>query len=169
MNQQIKWTFVCILLCLFFMTACKPLQNEGGLDWATVEFSVDGSNYNNAHYASSGTSINTAIIIAVPYDITAVTISNYLTQYYDRQLQDLTNNTVSLSIPLNTPMRLAKIAFKEVCTLDHICTIQPTAYYTGISESFSINGSEESKTVAITFSVCVIGTSTIGNCKLTDT
>ena len=30
--------------CLMFITtlvACKSWQNEGGLDWATVEFSID--------------------------------------------------------------------------------------------------------------------------------
>ncbi len=168
MRMKKIYLVISILLLLTSLVACKSLKNGGGADWATVDFSIAGSDQNNAQYSASGSSIETALIIVVPGNITAVGITGYLTEYYDTQLQDLTNNTVSLRIPLNTPIRLAKVVFKEVCTLDEICSSQPTAYYTGISESFSVSGSEESKTVTITFSACVIGTSTIGNCKLTN-
>jgi hypothetical protein len=165
MKMRIKYLAIVILF-LTGLVACRSLDNGGGTDWATVEFSIAGSDQNNAQYSVSGSSIETAVIIVVPENITAVGVTGYLTEFYDTQLQDLTNSTVSLRIPLNTPIRLAKVVFKEVCTLDHICSNQPTAYYTGISESFSVSGSEESKTIIITFSGCVIGTSTIGTCKL---
>ncbi len=163
-----KYLAIPVLLLFIALTACKSLDNGGGTDWATVEFSIGGSNQNSINYSSSGSSIQTALIIAVPESVTSVGITDYLSILYDQQLQDLTNNTVALSVPLNTPIRLAKVVFKEVCSLDHICSNQPTAYYTSISESFSVKGSDKNITIAITSSVCVIGTSTIGSCKLID-
>jgi len=150
MKTQIRYANVCILLCLVFMTACRSLSNDGGTDWATVQFSIDGSKQSNAHYASSSSSIQTALIIAVPASVTTIGITEYLSTYYDSQLQDITNNRVKLRIPLNTSIRLAKVAFEELCTLDEICSTQPTAFCTGMSEAFSVNGDEESKSVAIT-------------------
>ena len=137
-------------MLLITLVACRSIQNEGGLDWVTVDFSIAELKQSSAHYAVSSSSIQTAFIIAVPENITSITVSDYLTRYYDRQLQDLTNNTVKLKIPLNMPLRLAKVVFKDVCELDEICSYQPTAFCAGISEVFSVNGSEESKTVAIT-------------------
>ncbi len=145
-----KCPLVIALFLLITLVACRSLQNEGGTDWATVEFSIDGSNQSSALYSSSGSSIETALIIAVPAEITSVGITDYLSNFYHRQLQDLTNNTVNLRIPLNTPIRLAKVVFKEVCTLDEICSNQPTAFCAGISDAFSITGNDESKSVAIT-------------------
>ena len=141
--------FVTLLL-LITLIACKSLQNEGGTDWATVEFSIDGSRQSNALYSSSGSSIRTALIIAVSVDVTSVETTNYLVSHYDLQLQDLTNNTVSLKVPLNTSFHLVKVVFKENLTLDNIVNNQPTAFCTGISEAFSVNSSSESKTIAIT-------------------
>jgi len=106
-----KYLAIIAFLLLITMIACKSLQNESGADWATVEFSVDGSSQSNAHYASSSSSIRTALIIAVSGDTSAVGIADYLTDFFDRQLQDLAINTVNLRIPLNTPMRLVKVVF----------------------------------------------------------
>ena len=148
--KTMKKKFLASVVLLFMvLTGCKSFQNEGGMDWATAEFSVDDSKKSIAHYSASESSIETALIVAVPEHITSVSISSYLTDLFDRQLQDLTTNTVSLTIPLNTAMRLAKVVFKETLTLDHIVNNQPTAFSTGISDVFSMNGSEESKTVTI--------------------
>jgi len=89
-------------MLLITLVACRSIQNEGGLDWVTVDFSIAELKQSSAHYAVSSSSIQTAFIIAVPENITSITVSDYLTRYYDRQLQDLTNNSVSLRIPLNT-------------------------------------------------------------------
>jgi hypothetical protein len=144
-----KYLIIITLLLLITLVACRSIQNEGELDWVTIDFSIAESKQSSVQYAVSSSSIQTAFIIAVPENITSITVSDYLTRYYDRQLQDLTNNTVKLKIPLNMPLRLAKVVFKDVCELDEICSYQPTAFCAGISEVFSVNGSEESKTVAI--------------------
>ena len=88
--------------------------------------------------------------MALPENITSVNKTEYLTHDYDRQLQDLTDGTVSLIVPLNTPIRLAKVVFLEALTLNTIVTNHPTAFCTGLSDAFQITGTDRKKTIAIT-------------------
>ena len=150
METLIKNLTTGFMISLIVLAACKSLDNGGGLDWATVEFSVDGSNQNIISYSSSGGSIKTALIMALPENITSVNKTEYLTHDYDRQLQDLTDDTVSLIVPLNTPIRLAKVVFLEALTLNTIVTNHPTAFCTGLSDAFQITGTDRKKTIAIT-------------------
>ena len=150
MQPNIKHASVCILLCLAFVTACKPLQNGGGADWATVKFSIDETDQKMAFNSVSGSSIKTALIIAVSGNVTASGINNYLTVSYDRRLQDLTNNTVSLSIPLNARIRLVKVVFQEELTLEYILRHQPKAFCTGISNAFKVKGNDAAKSITLT-------------------
>ncbi len=92
------------------------------------------------------------MIIAVPENVTSTEVTSYLTGLIDGQLQDLPHNSVKLKIPLKTSIRLVKVVFEEELTLEQIVNNQPTAFCTGISEAFSVNGSDERKTVAITMS-----------------
>lgn len=159
---------ILVLSLLLVLNACKSLRNGGGVDWVTVDFTINNSAQKSALYAVSGSTIETALIVVVPASVSAVGTTGYLSSSFDAQLQDLTEDKVQLMIPLNTSIRLAKVAFRESCTLAEICSTQPTAYYTGISEEFSVNGSETNKTIVINFISCVLGTSSIGSCKLTD-
>ena len=144
-----------IIVVLLFMTtlfACKSWQNEGGPDWATVEFSIDGSRQNQASYAVSGDSTKTALICAVSASSKAATYKQYIMDDYDRQLENLINNTASLRVPLNTSLRLVKVTFTNSYSLNQIATSQPTAHYVGISDPFIITGVENEKTIYIKMS-----------------
>ena len=90
------------------------------------------------------------MIMAVPASVTTIGLTGYLSDRYDAQLQDLINNSVKLRIPLNTSIRLAKVAFDQVYTLDEICSTQLPAYTAGISEPFTISGEDRKKTIQIT-------------------
>lgn len=159
---------ISLLLFLVVLSACRSLQNEGGLDWATVDFTISGSSKNTTLRSTSASANETALIIAVPGNRASVSVSDYLATAYDEQLQNLVTDSVSLSIPTNTSIRLAKIVFNETLTLESIINSQPTADYTGISDTFSVDGSEQSKRIVVTFINCIVGTSTIGSCKLVD-
>jgi uncharacterized protein DUF1566 len=147
--MQIRHIAIYILFCLVFMTACRSLNNEGGRDWASVEFSIEGAKQSSVFSSASVSSTETALILAVPGNITSLSITNYLESDFDRELQNRVDNTVSLKIPLNVSIRLVKVVFNQVLTLDDIVDNQPTASYTGISEVFMVAGGEESKTIAI--------------------
>lgn len=150
MKVQIKQLIGSVLLCLIFMSTCKSLQNEGGADWATVKFLIDESNQSNANYSASTSSIKTALIIAVPMNISSVGNNNYLLPDYDKQLQNLANNTVNLRIPLNISIRLVKVVFQEKLTFDDIINSQPTAFCTGVSQAFFVKGNDADKIVSLT-------------------
>ena len=145
-----EYLVIVAFLLMTVLTTCKSLQNGGGTEWATVDFSIDGPNQSSTLYSSSASSTNTELIIAVPASVTSLSISSYLESFYDKQLQDLTNYTVSLMIPLNTPIRLAKVVFDRVYTLDEISSNQPIAHSAGISDIFTVTGDDERKTVVIT-------------------
>jgi len=145
-----KYVIIPILLALTALVACKSLQNNGGTDWAVVEFSIDGAKQNGSQASISEGSLHTTAILAVPASVTTIGITDYLSDYYDTQLQGFDSSSVNLRIPLNTSIRLAKIVFNEVCSLDEICYDQPTAFCGGVSDIFSVDGSEEKISVAIT-------------------
>ena len=140
---------IFIFTSLFLFAACRPMENEGGLDWATVEFSVDETSQTNVNQSVSGNTIKTALIIAVYDHVTSVGTTNYLVNLYDQQLQDLDNSTVSLDIPLNTKIRLAKIVFQKELTLEYIINNQPQAFCAGISEPFTVTGDDVSKIISV--------------------
>ncbi len=160
--MKMKYLAIFILLLTILM-ACRSLQNGGGVDWATVDFSIGGSNRSSAQFSISGNSIQTAMIMAVPASVTSIGITGYLSDYYDAQLQDLINNSVELRIPLNTSIRLAKVTFNQICTLDEICSTQPFAYTGGISEPFIVGGEDREKTIQINVLLAVASVSPADN------
>jgi len=48
-----QYLVVTTLVLLIVQIACKSLQNEGGIDGATVEFSIDASKLSNVLYSSA--------------------------------------------------------------------------------------------------------------------
>ena len=48
-----KYLAMTVLLLLTTLAACRSFQNEGGPDWATVEFSVNDSNHSSARYSAA--------------------------------------------------------------------------------------------------------------------
>ena len=120
------------------------------MDWAAVNFSVPDSSLDSRLSSVSGSSYETELIVAVPGNTTSVGTSTFMNVKYDAQLLNPTNGSVSLSIPLNTSLRLVKAVFKESLTLGNIVINQPTAFCTGLSDTFAVSGSETKKTVEMT-------------------
>ena len=144
-----------ILLSVTVLVSCQPLQNEGGSDWITVQISLKDSSEQYLYSGASGGSIQTSLILAVPELNTTATFTKYLVDHYDRQLQNLMDSTVSLSIPLNTSLRLLKVVFVEAIVINEILNNQPTAYCLGTSQPFVVTGSEKTKTIGIPMSNCL--------------
>jgi len=148
--------FVGSLLFLTVFTSCRSLQNEGGVDWATVTFSVGNSSNINAQkhkspsFSTSSNITRTILIAAVPATKSSITTRDYLDKQYDGLLLDLAVDTIKLSVPLNTNLRLIKVVFWGDLTLKNINEFQPVAASIGISDVFSLKGGVTKKTVGIT-------------------
>ena len=99
--------------------------------------------------ASYSGNIGSALILAVPAYIDSVNPSSLLSEYYDRDMLDLTNGLVELNVPLNIPLRIVEVIFVDAWTLGEATSGQTIAAATGISEEITINSTNDNVTVVI--------------------
>jgi uncharacterized delta-60 repeat protein len=149
MTKKILTATVTFLMIT--LVACQPLQNEGQIDWATVDLSVDSEHSAN-YLAQSAGVISTALIIAVPVPIGSVDHTAYITDFYSRGLLDLSSSSVELSLPLNIPMCVVQVTFTGDLSLDQIISNQPPANTIGISEPVTIDSEGGTVSVSIVLS-----------------
>ncbi len=154
-NRIIHQLFFKVLLAgfwIFVLSACKPIENEGEADWATVDLSIDQPEANGKSRSVSTDNMGTAVILAVSTSTTTISSSTYLSDYYARGLLDLSSGKVQLSLPLNVPLRFAELVFSESLTLSQILSSQPTIYMVGFSDPITISGEEDALNVSISLS-----------------
>jgi len=141
---------VIILVALLCMASCKPQDDPNEQLWVTVDVSVGSPSQNSETLRSSSSTTQTSLIIAAPAATSSVTVQRYLNSSdMDRQLLNRTTDTVSLTVPLDTPMRLIRVNFTSQLALETITGTQPEALQTGVSDIFTISGETTSKTVTI--------------------
>ena len=153
MNLVQKTTVALILICLMMLVACRSLDNNGDRDWVTVEVKVDQPMKSvGGNKSVSPTGTKTALIIAIPATSSTVTSSTDLSNYYDRQLQNVSTGYVTLSVPLNEKLQLVKKTFEnELASSAAAASDAFTAI--GASEEFILSGNETTKTVTINLTV----------------
>ena len=140
-----------ILVCLIMFAACRSLNNNGQKDWLTVEIRVDQPELAQGRNQSAASGAQTALITAIPATVSTITSHTDYSTYFDQQLQNLVTGTVTLSVPLNEPMQLVKRTYSSVLDLEQ-ASLSDSYTAIGTSASFSITGSETSKTVTISYS-----------------
>jgi copper-binding protein NosD len=149
MKHRIFWGLLVSILFFIATMACN-FSNEGDRTaWVTINFTLDNPPYNPS-ITPLATSTLTSLVLAVPSTTTSIAADNYLFTNYDLQLQNLTSNTVALTVPFDVSMRLIKVNFDEVLTLQQITSSSPEALQFGLSEPFTISRTETIKTVSIT-------------------
>ncbi len=140
---------IVALLFLISLVACKSLQNGGGTDWAAVDLSISDPAQSHQFQASYSGNIGSSLILAVPATIDSVNPSSFLSEYYDGGMLNLTNGSVELNVPLNTPLRIVEVIFVDAWTLGEATSGQTIAAATGISEEIIINGTNDNVSVFI--------------------
>jgi len=100
-------------------------------------------------------SSSTSVILAIPTSITVLDQNTDLTNIFDRQLLDTTDNTVSLLVPLDTEMKLIKVNYSGAITLAVFDEQNTPPIATGLSDIFTISGgtTEKAITIAMTSSI----------------
>ena len=149
MKYRICFGLIICIIYSIILSSCGFDNGEDGLVRISAEFSINNHSRNSSEalYAVSGT--ETSLIVAVPASVNSVTTDGYLPANYDRQLLNLVDNTVTLSIPLNTSMRLIKANFDQILSLGQIAGTLPTASQIGISVPFSVSANDRTKAISI--------------------
>jgi len=149
------WKRLLVLIGLVVLSmwlfSCKPNENEGGKDWATVSLDIGQSRSSNqVNAATTGLPSGfSAMIVAVPETVTSVTSNSYITEFYARGMLS-TDGSVEMTLPLDTPMRVLQVSFPVSYSLADILGSTPPAFLYGVSSStITVSGGTQTVTVTI--------------------
>ncbi len=141
-----------ILIGLFVAVSCKHQdQNSNGPVFKSVTIQLDSRSKNPGpdYLLSSG--VQSAMISVVPESIYPVTSVTDLKESFDREMLDLSNNTVTVNVPLETEIRIAKTTYDSVYSEEQIMAATATILpgYLGISGPITIDANTTSKVVEV--------------------
>jgi vacuolar-type H+-ATPase subunit F/Vma7 len=143
-----------LLACSVVLVACKSLQNEGGLDWVEVEMSIDLEQpVGHAMYSTTGqrsvalAEFGSALVSAIPATDAKIDATSDFSGAYDRQMMNIANKDVMLTVPLNESMRLAVQGFADVLPLSQALTAVTDGF--GLTEAFTVDDDTVSKSLAL--------------------
>ena len=145
-----------VLLIVVLFYACRKLDKEGPAT-ATVSIVLSHSQ-STSRMARVSTSFNagtdTELIALVPDNTTFNQKYLSLENRYQFALTDLSTDTVSLTVPLDTGIKLYSYAyFDEKFTLSELENTATQAEQFGETSSFTISSSDTSKNVSLKYFV----------------
>ena len=136
-------------------------EGSDSLKMVNVTLNVDGPTsqqieprYNDSDIGQPDMAIQilgdlSVMIVAVPDTVTAFDTYADLTNIYDKQLLNLANNNVTLTLPFGKPIRLIEFIFSGTLSIEQIFSESPVANREGISEPFTIENASDSKKVVV--------------------
>ena len=138
-----------ILLSVFFLS--YGLGSEKKKEYRNVSLLIDYSEENSRSFSK----INEDLLMGVGTEAiylvvdTVVFESNYqnLSSYEDRALTDTINNKVTLTLPLDTTIKIYAYRFTESFTLNDLDSLARTTVSFGKSGSFSVSSSTTSLSI----------------------
>ncbi|MCP4754494.1 MAG: hypothetical protein GY866_26730, partial [Proteobacteria bacterium] len=162
--KTISWLVSLLALTIMVVSCVFIEDDEAGENPAMVEVTlkIDGPtsrnstvSYNDGVAGPPDFAIRilgdlTVMIIAVPDTVTSFDTYTDLTGYLDRQLLDLSDNTVRLTLPFGTSVRLVEVIFSgQFSSVAQIDGETPVANRVGISEPFAIESGTGDRTVVV--------------------
>ena len=141
-----------ILLSVFFLSC--GLGSEKKKEYRNVSFLIDYSEENSRSFSK----INEDLLMGVGTEAiylvvdTVVFESNYqnLSSHEDRALTDTTKNKVTLTLPLDTTLKIYAYRFTENLTLDDLDGLARSRVSYGKSGSFIVSESAKSLKIKLT-------------------
>ena len=137
------------------MLSCRTYENASDEPvMAEVVFKIEGSDLSGSNtdlpgrMESRNAYVSTVLIGAVPASTTTDDIGPNMT-LYSQSLMDLDNNTVSLTIPYDTSLKLIYISFFSSFTLAE-AMVQDSPNYLALSDTFTISAGTSTETIQIT-------------------
>jgi hypothetical protein len=136
------------------LVACKSLQNEGGLDWAEIEMTLQPElPASQAMYNTTGlrpaklADFGSALVSAIPATGTKIDASSDFSAAYDRQMMNIATKDVMLMVPLNESIQLAVQGFADVLSLTQAMTAVTDGF--GLTDAFTVDGNTVSKSLVL--------------------
>ena len=146
-------TLLSVLLVILLFSACRKLDKEGPAT-ATVRITVSHSQ-SSSRIAGTNRSFNadvdTELIALVPDNTTFNQEYLSLKNRYQFALTDLSTDTVSMTVPLDTGIKLYSYGyFGEIFTVSELENSATLAEQFGETSSFTISSGDTSKEVNLT-------------------
>ena len=148
------WLWICLFLILLSQNSCNQPGDRSSYSGSSKTFarvSVRvGDQSISRHYRSKQRHLSitslpvqtaTALIIAVDAGTPFSENYNSINPWYDRQLVDLTTSTVTMDLPLNTPLQLFEYTFNQSYSLNSLSSTNQIVFSKAIMGPFTITGS----------------------------
>ena len=168
--KPVKLTvLIATVFCLVAAISCQHQDEKSGdpvFVKLTIQLDSQKTQSGADYILSSGTS--SAMILAVPASISTVTTATDLSAAYDKQMLVMADNTVTLTVPLETSMRLVKLAFQDELTRATILATNPTPLFMGLSSPFTVTAATTTKSVEVVMQEVVVVASTVPADAATD-
>ncbi|MBF0239437.1 MAG: hypothetical protein HQM12_17175, partial [SAR324 cluster bacterium] len=142
--MQIK---ISIFLMIWWtgIVSCYSLDNQSeNKVWAKLDVGIKHKSAISSQLSRSASAvpsietIKSAYIIAVPEAFSDVTDYGSLNTYYDRNILNLSSQSVSLYLPYATPMRIVEVAFDSNYSLEQILRDHPQQIFMGVSDPVNL-------------------------------
>lgn len=144
---------ICALLAAVMVSCNQPRDRSSysgdSLSYAQVSVRVDSRS--NTRYLRSAQKLSkeleipaprgSALVIAVDSGTPFSEDYNSITGYYDKQLVDLATSTVTLTLPLNTPLQLFEYVFVKSYSLSNLGSENQPVFTKSILGPFTLTGS----------------------------
>ena len=137
MKRFQNFIFLCIILLLVGCRQESPKNQKQELVTVSISLDKENTNNNSIHERSNSTDysgINSVLITAVEADVSSVSNGSIFAAL-SQAMQNMTDNTVTLTIPINTSIRLVQSGFASSFSLKDI-TGSEVSNTIGLSDAF---------------------------------
>jgi hypothetical protein len=162
-----RMTWIVAVVVLLGQSSCNeprdPDSYTGSSTYARVSVRLDSQSSSRTiqpqqkflSVTETITPTSAALIIAVPDGTPFSEDYNSIAGYYDKQLLDLSTSTVTLSLPLNTPIQLFEYTFAQPFSLNSLSSANQLVISRAILGPFTLTGSTSSVNLMATLEYVV--------------
>jgi len=141
---------IALLILLLAAISCQHEDEKSdGPVFVTVKVQLNSRNQSMGPNYVISSGVLSAFVSAVPDSFYPFTQSTDLGDGYDAQVFNLTSRTVTLTVPLDTPLRLAKATYSTDLSLTAMLSGATQPSYLGASDTFTVTAGTTTLTVEV--------------------
>ena len=152
--MKVLYRLFTLILFTSILSSCAPEQGQKQKKYREVNMSMDYSKSSSRSSSKINENllmgIGTEVIYLVPDSVGFDTNYQNLISYEDRALTDTSNNKVSLTLPLDTSLKIYAYRYTENFTLNDLDSLSKIPVSYGKSGSFIVSESTSSLTISLT-------------------
>ncbi len=150
MKRFSLWASMALLIGLLTVISCQHEDEKSdGPVFVTVKVRLNSRNESMGPSFVLSSGVVSAFVSAVPDSFYPFTPSTDLGAGFDAQLFNLSDGTVLLTVPLDTPMRLAKVTYSADLSLEAMLSGATQPSFLGASDAFTVTAGTTSMTVEV--------------------